>query len=247
MARIAIVTGAGSGIGRAVALALREAGWSVALAGRRAEALEETARLADGARMLAVPTDVSDPASVDALFAKVVETFGRVDLLFNNAGITAPPIPLDEMASEAIRQVIDVNVTGSLYCGRAALGAMRHQTPQGGRIINNGSVSAFLPRPMSAPYTASKHAITGLTKALALDGRACNVAVGQIDIGNAVTEMSGPMATGVLQADGSTSPEPRIDVAHVVRAVVHMASLPLDANIPFMTVMATAMPLFGRG
>ncbi len=247
MARIAIVTGAGSGIGRAVALALREAGWSVALAGRRAEALEETARLAGGARMLAVPTDVSDPASVDSLFTKVVETFGRVDLLFNNAGITAPPIPLDEMAPEAIRKVIDINVTGSMLCARAALGAMRRQSPQGGRIINNGSVSAFLPRPMSAPYTASKHAITGLTKALALDGRACNVAAGQIDIGNAVTEMSGPMATGVLQADGSTSPEQRMDVAHVARAVVHMASLPLDANIPFMTIMATAMPLFGRG
>jgi len=247
MARIAIVTGAGSGIGRAVALALREAGWSVALAGRRADPLEETARLAGGARILAVPTDVSDPASVDVLFAKVVETFGRVDLLFNNGGITAPPIPLDEMAPEAIRQVIDVNVTGSLYCARAALGAMRRQVPQGGRIINNGSVSAFLPRPMSAPYTASKHAITGLTKALILDGRACNVAAGQIDIGNAVTEMSGPMATGALQADGSTSPEPRMDVAHVARAVVHMASLPLDANIPFMTIMATAMPLFGRG
>ena len=247
MARIAIVTGAGSGIGRAVALALREAGWSVALAGRRAEALEETARLAGGASMLAVPTDVSDAASVDSLFAKVVETFGRVDLLFNNAGITAPPIPLDEMAPDAIRRVIDVNVTGSMLCARAALGMMRRQTPQGGRIINNGSVSAMLPRPMSAPYTASKHAITGLTKALALDGRACNVAAGQIDIGNAVTEMSGPMATGVLQADGSTSPEPRMDVAHVARAVVHMASLPLDANIPFMTIMATAMPLFGRG
>jgi len=247
MARIAIVTGAGSGIGRAVALALREAGWSVALAGRNAAAIEETARLAGGARMLPVATDVTNPAAVDALFAKVAKTFGRLDLLFNNAGASAPAVPLDELPVETIWEIIDVNLTGSMLCARAALGMMRKQAPQGGRIINNGSVSAMLPRPMSAPYTASKHAITGLTKSLILDGRACNVAAGQIDIGNAVTEMSGPMATGVLQADGSTSPEPRMDVAHVARSVVHMASLPLDANIPFMTIMATAMPLFGRG
>ena len=244
--RVAIVTGAGSGIGRAVALALGEAGWRVALAGRRQEALAGTAALGSAA-MLAFPCDVTDAASVDALFDAAVGEFGRVDLLFNNAGVSAPPVPLDELEVDAIRSLLDINVFGSFLCARAAMRVMKRQTPQGGRIINNGSISADRPRPNSAPYTASKHAITGLTKSLILDGRACNVAAGQIDIGNAVTEMSGPMATGVLQANGSTSPEPRMDVAHVARSVVHMASLPLDANIPFMTIMASAMPLFGRG
>jgi NAD(P)-dependent dehydrogenase (short-subunit alcohol dehydrogenase family) len=247
MGRIAIVTGAGSGIGRAVALALGAEGWSVVLAGRKAEALHKTADLAGDAATLVIPTDVADPASVEVLFAGALGRFGRVDLLFNNAGVLAPTMPLDALPVATLQQVIDVNVTGSMLCARAALGVMRAQVPQGGRIINNGSVSALSPRPMSAPYTASKHAVTGLTKALILDGRACNVAAGQIDIGNAVTEMSGPMATGVLQADGRTSVEPRIDVAQVARAVVQMASLPLDANIPFMTIMATAMPLYGRG
>jgi NADP-dependent 3-hydroxy acid dehydrogenase YdfG len=247
MPRIAILTGAGSGIGRAVALALAVEGWSVVLAGRRREALQETAALAGDATTLVVPTDVTDPDSVDALFAAATAAFGRVDLLFNNAGVSAPAEPLDALPVATLRQVIDVNVTGSMLCARAALGVMRRQVPQGGRIINNGSVSALAPRPLSAPYTASKHAVTGLTKALILDGRACNVAAGQIDIGNAVTEMSASMAAGVLQADGRTSPEARIDVAHVARAVVQMAGLPLDANIPFMTIMATAMPLYGRG
>lgn len=247
MSRIAIVTGAGSGIGRAVALALAADGWSVVLAGRRPGALAETAALAGDTPLLAVPTNVADPASVDALFACTLDRLGRVDLLFNNAGVSTPAIPLDALPVDTLRDLIDVNITGSMLCARAALGAMRRQVPQGGRIINNGSVSALAPRPMSAPYTASKHAMTGLTKALILDGRTCNVAASQIDIGNAVSEMTGQMATGVLQADGRTCPEPRIGVAHVAQAVVHMAGLPLDANIPFMTIMATAMPLYGRG
>lgn len=247
MSRIAVVTGAGSGIGRAVALALGADGWSLVLAGRRPEALRETAALAGNTATLIAPTDVTDPGSVEALFEGALGRFGRIDLLFNNAGVSAPALPLDELPVATLQNVIDVNVTGSMLCARAALGVMRRQVPQGGRIINNGSVSALSPRPMSAPYTASKHSVTGLTKALILDGRACNVAAGQIDIGNAVTEMSSPMAIGVLQADGRTSPEPRIDVAQAARAIVHMAGLPLDANIPFMTIMATAMPLYGRG
>jgi NAD(P)-dependent dehydrogenase (short-subunit alcohol dehydrogenase family) len=246
MGRTAIVTGAGSGIGRAVTLVLSEAGWKVMLAGRDAGRLEQTASEASGPALV-VPTDVTDAASVDALFETSLRRFGRVDLLFNNAGIAAPAVPFDELSVEAIRAVIDTHVTGSMLCARAALRAMRAQSPQGGRIINNGSVSAHAPRPMSAPYTASKHAITGLTKSLILDGRACNVAAAQIDIGNAATEMSAPMAAGVPQADGRVAAEPRIDVAHVARIVLQMAELPLDANMPFVTVMATGMPLFGRG
>lgn len=246
MGRTAIVTGAGSGIGRAVAIALAAAGWQVVLAGRNADALDRTARAAAG-ETLPVPTDVTDAVAVDALFEAARERFGRVDLLFNNAGIAAPAVPYDELSVEAIRAVIDTNVIGSMLCARAALRAMRGQSPQGGRIINNGSVSAHAPRPMSAPYTASKHAITGLTKSLILDGRACNVAAGQIDIGNAVTEMSEAMAAGVPQADGRVVAEPRIDVARVAEVVVQMASLPLDANMPFVAIMATGMPLYGRG
>ncbi|MDB5703383.1 MAG: putative oxidoreductase [Sphingomonas bacterium] len=244
--RVAIVTGAGSGIGRAVALALGEAGWSVILAGRRREALEETAALG-GAAMRAVPCDVTDPLSVDALFDAAVQAFGRVDLLFNNAGVSAPAVPLDELDVDRIRALLDINLLGSLLCARAAMRAMKRQSPQGGRIINNGSISADRPRPHSAPYTTSKHAITGLTKSIALDGRAYGIAAGQIDIGNAVTDMSAVQGQGAPQADGRIVAEPMMDVAHVARTVVHMASLPLEANIPFMTVMATNMPLFGRG
>ena len=244
--RVAIVTGAGSGIGRAVALALGEAGWRVVLAGRRREALDETAALGDGST-LAVPCDVADEASVDALFDAAVEVFGRIDLLFNNAGVSAPPVPLDELEVDAIRSLLDINVFCSFLCARAAMRVMKRQSPQGGRIINNGSISADRPRPNSAPYTASKHAITGLTKSIVLDGRAHGIAAGQIDIGNAVTDMSAAMGQGVPQPDGSIRAEPRMDVGHVARAVVQMAALPLDANIPFMTIMATAMPLFGRG
>jgi len=244
--RSAVVTGAGSGIGRAVALALAEAGWRVVLTGRGRDALEETKGLG-AASMLVVPCDVADAASVDALFDETVAATGRVDLLFNNAGISTPPVPLDEIPVESIRALLDINVLGSFLCARAAMRAMKRQTPQGGRIINNGSISADRPRPNSAPYTASKHAITGLTKSIALDGRAFGIAAGQIDIGNAVTEMSAAMGQGVPQPDGSIRAEPRMDVAHVARAVVHMAALPPEANIPFMTIMATAMPLFGRG
>jgi NAD(P)-dependent dehydrogenase (short-subunit alcohol dehydrogenase family) len=246
MSKVAVVTGGGSGIGRAVAHGLGYAGWTVVLAGRRAEALEETAAKAKG-RALCVPTDVTDPAAVDALFARAVGAFGRVDLLFNNAGLSAPGLPFDELPVEAIKQVLDVNLFGSFLCARAAFGVMRRQDPMGGRIINNGSISAHVPRPRSAPYTASKHAITGLTKSLALDGRPYRIAAGQIDIGNAVTEMSDIMAAGVPQPDGRVMAEPRMDVAHVAEAVVHMAGLPLETNVPFMTIMATNMPLFGRG
>jgi NAD(P)-dependent dehydrogenase (short-subunit alcohol dehydrogenase family) len=243
---VAIVTGAGSGIGRAVALALGEAGWIVVLAGRRHETLAETAALGSAA-ICAVPCDVTDPLSVDALFDTAVRDFGRVDLLFNNAGVSAPPVPLDELEVDTIRALLDINILGSMLCARAAMRVMKRQTPQGGRIINNGSISADRPRPHSAPYTASKHAVTGLTKAIALDGRAYGIAAGQIDIGNAVTDMSAAIGQGALQPDGNILSEPRMDVAHVARAVVHMAALPLEANIPFMTVMATNMPLFGRG
>jgi NAD(P)-dependent dehydrogenase (short-subunit alcohol dehydrogenase family) len=243
---IAIVTGAGSGIGRAVALALGEAGWSVALAGRRTEALAATAALAS-APVLAIPCDVSDPLSVDALFDRTVQEFGRIDLLFNNAGISTPMVPLDELDVDRIRSLLDVNILGSMLCARAAMRVMKRQAPPGGRIINNGSISADRPRPNSAPYTASKHAITGLTKSIALDGRAHGIAAGQIDIGNAVTDLSTMLGRSTPQADGRATAEPMMDVAHVARAVVHMAALPPEANIPFMTIMATAMPLFGRG
>jgi NAD(P)-dependent dehydrogenase (short-subunit alcohol dehydrogenase family) len=247
--KIALVTGAGSGIGRATALALLNEGYSVVLAGRRLEALEQTVAAAgpDGTRALAVPADVGDASSVAGLFEKTRETFGRLDLLFNNAGAGAPPVPLEELTAEQWRRVIDVNVTGVFLCTQAAFRLMKSQTPRGGRIINNGSLSAQTPRPNSAPYTASKHAVTGLTKATALDGRTYDIACGQIDIGNASTEMTARMKQGVLQANGETAVEPTMAVEHVARAVVYMASLPLDANVLFLTVMANLMPFVGRG
>jgi NAD(P)-dependent dehydrogenase (short-subunit alcohol dehydrogenase family) len=246
--RIAIVTGAGSGIGRAVALALLNAGFSVALAGRRPDALEQTiAQAAAGSSSLAVATDVADEASVNGLFRAVIERFGRLDLLFNNAGVGAPSIAFEELSLEQWNEVVAVNLTGAFLCARAAVRIMKRQRPQGGRIINNGSISAQAPRPQSAPYTATKHAITGLTKSLALDGRAHHIACGQIDIGNAATAMTSHMLHGALQADGSLAEEPTIDVRHIADAVLSMASLPLDANVLSMTIMATQMPFLGRG
>lgn len=245
MTKIAIVTGAGSGIGRAVAIALARAGFAVVLAGRRAQALKETAVLASHA--VAIPTDVTDEASVAGLFDQAISRFGRVDLLFNNAGVSAPAVPLDELPVADLRAVLDVNILGAMLCARAATRVMKAQSPQGGRIINNGSVSAYGPRPLSAPYVASKHAMTGLTKSLILDGRPYGITSGQIDIGNAVTDMSARMDSGVLQADGQIRPEPRMDIAHVAQTVLHMATLPLEANMPFVTIMASAMPLYGRG
>lgn len=247
--KIALVTGAGSGIGRAVALSLLNQGWYVVLAGRRAEPLQalvaEAALLGQSA--LAVPTDVRDPVSVQALFDTIEGTLGRLDLLFNNAGVNAPALPIDELPLEKWFSVIDTNVTGVFLCARAAFGLMRRQTPQGGRIINNGSISAHTPRPFTAPYTISKHAVAGLTKALALDGRAFNIVASQIDIGNALTELSERMTRGVLQANGTVAPEPMIDVRHVADAVLHMAALPLSANVLNMTIMASHMPFVGRG
>jgi len=246
--KIALVTGAGSGIGRAVALALAGEGYAVVLAGRRGEALDATAVQAPaGARTLAVPTDIADPASVAALFARTRDAFGRLDLLFNNAGTGAPPVPLEDLSFEQWKRVVDTNLTGAFLCTQQALRAMKAQDPRGGRIINNGSISAHSPRPNSAPYTATKHAITGLTKSTALDGRAFDIACGQIDIGNAATEMTARMSRGVPQANGEMAIEPTMDVDAVARAVVYMASLPLDANVPFLTVMATKMPFIGRG
>ncbi len=246
--KVALVTGAGSGIGRSAALALAQSGYAVTLAGRRQDALEATAAAApSGARMLAVPTDVGDPASVAALFAACENEFGRLDVLFNNAGTGAPAIPLEELTFEQWQAVVDVNLTGAFLCTQAAFKLMQRQTPKGGRIINNGSISAYAPRPNSAPYTATKHAISGLTKSTALDGRQHDIACSQIDIGNAHTEMAARMASGVPQADGSIKVEPLMDVDHVGRAVAHIASLPLDANILFMTIMATKMPYVGRG
>ena len=246
---VAVVTGAGSGIGRRVAHALLEYGYSVAVAGRRAAALDET--LADSEAspdaVLAVPTDVSDPASVDALFDRVLETFGRVDLLFNNAGSFGAPAPFEEYARDEWRALVDTNLTGAFLCAQRAYRAMLEQDPRGGRIVNNGSISAHVPRPHAVAYTATKHAITGLTKQIALEGRAHDIACGQIDVGNAHTELAARMTQGVLQADGSIVAEPTMDVAHVGRAVAHMASLPLDANVQFLTVMATKMPFIGRG
>ena len=249
MDKVAIVTGAGSGIGRAAAVALLNDGYAVALAGRRAAALQETIDQAGaaGARALAVPTDVTDPAAVGALFAETKARFGRLDLLFNNAGTGAPAIPLEDLSVEQWRTVVDVNLTGMFLCIQEAFRIMKAQTPRGGRIINNGSVSAYTPRPDTAPYTATKHAVSGLTKSASLDGRKYDIACGQIDIGNAYTEMAAKMAEGVPQANGEIAVEPLMDVAHVANAIVHMASLPLDANVQFMTVMATKMPYIGRG
>ncbi len=248
MEKVALVTGAGSGIGRCVALALSQEGYAVALAGRRGEALAETAAAAvAGRRTLVVPTDVTDPASVRALFAQVKAVFGRLDLLFNNAGISAPAVPLETLTFEQWRAVVDTNLTGPFLCTQEAFKLMKDQQPRGGRIINNGSISAQVPRPDSAPYTATKHAITGLTKSTALDGRKYDIACGQIDIGNAATQMTRKMQRGVRQADGSIAVEPTMDADEVARAVVYMAGLPLTANVLFMTVMATKMPYVGRG
>ena len=246
--KFAIVTGAGSGVGRAVALALLKDGYFVAMAGRREQALQETAaKAADGSRTLVVPTDVSDPASVRALFEQTKQTFGRLDLLFNNAGINVPATPLEELKVDDWKRVVDVNLTGPFLCTQEAFRLMKSQSPMGGRIINNGSISAQVPRPNSAAYTASKHAISGLTKSTALEGRKYNIACGQVDIGNAETEMAAKMKTGMLQASGEITTEPTMDVQCVADAVLAMARLPLEANILFLTVMATKMPLVGRG
>ena len=244
--KIALVTGAGSGIGRAVSLALHQAGYTVVIAGRRPAELEKTVALA-GDRVLAVPTDVTQPAAVRALFDRLVAAYGRLDVLFNNAGMGAPAIPMDELTFDQWTSVVNVNLTGAFLCAQHAMRLMKQQTPRGGRIINNGSISATAPRPHSAPYTATKHAITGLTKSISLDGRAFDIACGQIDIGNAATEMTERMTLGVPQANGTMMIEPRMDVKHVADTVVHMANLPLTANIQFVTVMATTMPLVGRG
>jgi NAD(P)-dependent dehydrogenase (short-subunit alcohol dehydrogenase family) len=246
--KVAVVTGAGSGIGRAVAVELLRAGWSVALAGRRTGTLEETAALVPEGARLAVRTDVSRPEDVAALFAAAVERFGRVDLLFNNAGTFGPGgVPVEELPYDAWRHVVDTNLNGAFLCAQAAYRQMKEQDPQGGRIINNGSISAHTPRPLSVAYTATKHALTGLTKSLSLDGRPYRIAVGQIDIGNAATDMTASMRTGALQAGGEVAPEPVMDVADVARTVRHMAELPLEANVQFATVLATAMPYVGRG
>ncbi|MFY8117140.1 MAG: SDR family oxidoreductase [Roseateles sp.] len=244
--RYALITGAGSGIGRACAQALMHAGWTVALVGRREAALTETAAAAPE-RALVLAGDVSRPEAVREIFAAVEQRFGRLDLLFNNAGLSAPAVPVDELSFEQWQAVVDVNLTGSFLCAQAAFALMKRQSPRGGRIINNGSISAHAPRPNSAPYTATKHAISGLSKALALDGRAFDIAVGQLDIGNALTEMARPMTQGVRQANGQIAVEPTMDVRHVAEALLHMASLPLSANVLNMTVMATSMPFVGRG
>ncbi len=247
--KVAIVTGAGTGIGKAVALALLREGYAVVLAGRRKELLEAGALegKSPGSRTLVVPTDVSDPASIRALFARTKEAFGRLDLLFNNAGTGAPPVPLEELTYEQWKTVVDTNLTGAFLCTQEAFKIMKSQEPRGGRIINNGSISAHAPRPNSAPYTSTKHAITGLTKSTSLDGRKYDIACGQIDIGNAATPMTERMKKGVPQPNGTIQVEPTMDVQHVARAVVYMASLPLDANVQFLTVMATKMPFVGRG
>ena len=246
MTRIALITGAGTGIGRAAARALAADGFTLVLAGRRVELLEDAAAEL-GAGHVAVVADVTDPASVDALFALIEERFGRIDLVFNNAGIGAPAVPIEELSLERWQAVVDTNLTGTFLCSQRAIALMKRQTPSGGRIINNGSISAHTPRPNSAPYTATKHAVTGLTKAIALDGRPFGITCGQIDIGNAATEMTGRMSNGVPQADGTMRPEPCMDVDDVGRAVSYMASLPPDANVLTMTVMASGMPFVGRG
>lgn len=247
--KVAIITGASSGIGKAVAVTFLQEGYQVALAGRRQELLEQAVKEAgvEGKQALVVPTNVRDPASVRALFAKTTEAFGRLDILFNNAGISAGGALLEDLSYEQWQAVVDTNLTGAFLCTQEAFKVMKSQTPRGGRIINNGSVSAYAPRPNSAPYTATKHAITGLTKSTSLDGRKYDIACGQIDIGNAATELTEAIADGVLQPDGSVRPEPRMDVADVARAVLYMAELPLDANVATMTVMATKMPFAGRG
>ncbi|MET1002944.1 MAG: SDR family oxidoreductase [Acidimicrobiia bacterium] len=244
-----MVTGAGSGIGRSVAVALAESGYSVVLAGRRLEALTQTAAIADasGVATLVVPTDVRDPVAVDELFAATEERFGRLDLLFNNAGIGAPPSPLEDLAFDQWKSVVDTNLTGAFLCTQGAFRLMKRQEPRGGRIINNGSISAHVPRPHSAPYTATKHAITGLTKATSLDGRKHDIACGQIDIGNAASEPLSRASSGLPQADGTVTAEPTMELEHVASGVVYMASLPLEANVQFLTVMATKMPYIGRG
>ena len=247
MSKVAIVTGAGSGIGRAAALALAREEYAVVLAGRRRDRLEETAAAVGGGPVLVVPTDVRDATAVKALFDRTRDTFGRLDLLFNNAGIGAPAVPLEDLTVDQWRAVVDVNLTGAFLCTREAFRLMKAQQPRGGRIINNGSISAYAPRPNSAPYTATKHAITGLTKSTSLDGRKYDIACGQIDIGNAATDLAAAMAQGVRQADGTIASEPTLDLDHVARAIVYMASLPLEANVQFMTVMATKMPYIGRG
>jgi NAD(P)-dependent dehydrogenase (short-subunit alcohol dehydrogenase family) len=248
-AKTAVVTGAGTGIGKAVALGLLDKGYRVALAGRRRDRLDQVVAEAglSGTRALVVPTDVADPASVSELFAKAQATFGRLDLLFNNAGVGAPPVDLDELSFEQWKNVVDINLTGAFLCTQQAFRLMKTQQPMGGRIINNGSISAHAPRPNSAPYTATKHAITGLTKSTSLDGRKYDIACGQIDIGNAHTDLAARMAKGVPQANGTVAVEPLMDVAHVASSVLFMASLPLDANVQFLTVMATKMPFVGRG
>jgi NAD(P)-dependent dehydrogenase (short-subunit alcohol dehydrogenase family) len=247
--RFALVTGAGAGIGRATAIALARAGWDVALVGRRRDKLLEVEREIGhvGRRAIAAPSDVGDPEAVKSLFATIEQGFGRLDLLFNNAGQSAPAVPLDELSFTQWKAVVDVNLNGAFLCAQGAFGLMKRQDPRGGRIINNGSISAYAPRPFSAPYTATKHAITGLTKSIALDGRAHDIACGQIDIGNALTEMARKMTQGVPQADGRIAVEPTMDPEEVAAAVVHMASLPLSANILTMTIMATKMPFVGRG
>ncbi len=249
--KVAVVTGAGSGIGRAVALALQADGFNVVLAGRRVAELQRTSSMAsnNGGEMLVRQTDIADPLAIKTLFVATGQAFGRIDVLFNNAGIFAPAMPLEELPLEAWRQVVDVNLTGVFLCCQEAIRMMKRQDPKGGRIINNGSISAYVPRPLSAAYTATKHAVTGLTKSIALEGRGHGIACGQIDIGNAATDLTAPMAAGAgaLQADGSRLVEPRMDVDHVASAVLYMASLPLEANVLFMTVKATEMPYEGRG
>jgi NAD(P)-dependent dehydrogenase (short-subunit alcohol dehydrogenase family) len=247
--KVALVTGGGTGIGRGAALALAREGYEVVITGRRQDKLAETARMleAGGQRLTPVVADVTDAASVRALFAEIKSRFGRLDVLFNNAGTSAPAVAMDELSVEQWKRVIDTNLTGAFLCTQQAIRLMKEQEPRGGRIINNGSISAHSPRPNSAPYTAAKHGMTGLTKSTSLDGRAFDIACGQIDIGNAATEMTEPMTKGVKQASGMVEVEPRIEVEHVARAVVFMAGLPLDANVQFMTVMATKMPFVGRG